>query len=222
MTLTGDSAMCLRAVLLTCFAAAATASVQQTTADVPPRSLWITVKQSTDRTTSAASGQVTATSETRHRGGVERRTTRTVTGSFGGTGSTESGTSVARLRALEGTRAFIQVGRAVPVPVTQVGPSGDLVRGATYEEADTGFYVVPRLSGDLVTLEILAEDDSENPAGGVDAQRVRTTVSGRLGEWISIGGIARSSSGRSASPFSATREQSAESRTFLLKVEEAR
>lgn len=213
--------MRVRDSVLTLLAAAVVASAQQATVDVPPRSLWITVKQSTDRATSAASGQVSATTETRRGGVVERRTTRTVSGSLGGGGSSESGASVARLRVLEGTRAFIQVGRAVPAPLTQIGPSGEPVQGTTYQEADTGFYVVPRVSGDLVTLEVLAENDDVNAAGGVDVQRVRTTVSGRLGEWISVGGVARSQASRSTGVVSASRERSAEVRSVLLKVEEA-
>lgn len=185
--------------------------------DVPPRALWITVKQSADRsaatTTAQASGSVTA-------GG---RTRTVVTGAFARGAAQESGANTERLQVLEGSRAFIRTGRAVPVTRAQVAPAGGApaVVGTAYQEADTGFYVVPRVAGERVTLEISATADKLDDRGEVDFQRVETTVSGRLGEWLSVGAITRRRQGRSSGILSEDSARSAEERTVLLKVEEA-
>jgi hypothetical protein len=64
----------------------------------------------------------------------------------------------------------------------------------------TGFYATPRLSGDRVTLEISPQQ--QRLTGGDRGAQVAvatgsaaTTVSGRLGEWIEIGGVIETSAG---------------------------
>lgn len=189
--------------------------------DTPPRSLWITVEQSMDRAASARGAEV----EVRHGTSVERRTSRTVvTGSFATGRSEESGADVQRLRVLEGSRAFIRTGRAVPVAQAQVVPfdgSVAVVQGTAYQEADSGFYVVPRVSGDHVTLEISTRGDRLDEDGAIDVQRIETTVSGRLGEWMSLGGVGRRQDGRDSGILAGSGQQATESRTLRLKVEEA-
>ena len=62
-----------------------------------------------------------------------------------------------------------------------------------FRDASIGFSVVPRLvgKGDEVILEVSPEY-SRFKGGRVETQGVHTTVSGKLGEWIEIGGIAHS------------------------------
>lgn len=184
--------------------------------DVAPRALLITVQQRSERTASSATAQVSGT-----RGG-----SRTVaTGVFAGGTSQGSGNDTQRLRILEGTRAFIRIGRAVPLTQTQVVPSAGgaaVVQGTTYQEADTGFFVVARVSGEEVTLEISTTDDTIDDRGAMDVQRIRTTVSGRLGDWLTLGGLSRSRSERDSGVLSRGDARSAEERTVSLKVEEVR
>ena len=55
----------------------------------------------------------------------------------------------------------------------------------------SGFEVLPRVSGDTVTLEIRPFRAKRSPSGGgvIEQQELSTTVSGKLGEWMSIGGV---------------------------------
>ncbi len=188
--------------------------------DVAPRALWITVEQGIERSSSSRSAGVT---------GVVKpgsRSKTVVTGAFGGGSADETGSDVQRLQVLEGSRAFIRVGTAVPVPQAVIVPTEDggaaIVAGTTYQNADTGFWVVPRLAGDTVTLEISTRRDTPAAGGAVDIQHVDTTVSGRLGEWLSIGGIGRSESSRRRRILGGSSQESNEDRTVMLKVEEAR
>ena len=102
------------------------------------------------------------------------------------------------IQVLEGHSAYIRTGESRPVPNRQVvrtvinGQIVDRVVDSTeYRDANTGFHVLPRVQGDRVTLDINPQRESfdEQRRGAVNTQRVATTVSGRLGEWIDLGGI---------------------------------
>jgi hypothetical protein len=57
-------------------------------------------------------------------------------------------------------------------------------------DASSGFYVVPRVNGDYVTLDIQQRNDRPGMQGGViNTQSADTVVRGRLGEWIDLGGV---------------------------------
>lgn len=97
------------------------------------------------------------------------------------------------VQALEGRPAYINAGVQMPVQEHQRYYDGGILherRSTRMHNVSSGFYVVPRLSGVFVTLEILQHDDRPGRVSGVyDTQRVGTSVSGRLGEWIELGGV---------------------------------
>ena len=139
------------------------------------------------------------------------------------------------VQVLEGNSAFINFGQSVAVPQQQVtrtivgGTVVDRVSsGVEYRDVKSGFYVLPRLSGDMVTLDInpqrdtLAAPEQNLPQGSVNIQRAATTVAGRLGEWIELGGITQSVSNQQSMILGSTRETSSDNRRILVKVEEIR
>ena len=98
-----------------------------------------------------------------------------------------------KVQTLEGSPAFITTGRSVPIQNTA---GGRWARGTYtyYKDAVTGFYVVPHLNGEQVTLAIhqQAETPSHDyPQGDMqfELQSAHTVVRGRLGEWIAIAGV---------------------------------
>ena len=133
------------------------------------------------------------------------------------------------IQVLEGYSAFIRVGESRPVRSRQVVRSvvngqivDRVVEGTEYRDASTGFSVVPRIQGNLVTLDIDPQretfDDSRR--GAVNVQRVMTTVSGRLGEWMDLGGVNESRSDGQSSLFGRSSTSSSERRGVQVKVEE--
>jgi hypothetical protein len=98
-----------------------------------------------------------------------------------------------RVQALEGRPAFIATGSRIPVSgVNPYYPNGYPYgrRVTELHDASSGFYVVPRVNGDFVTLEIQQRDDRPGMRRGyINTQSVATAVRGRLGEWIGLGGI---------------------------------
>jgi type II secretory pathway component GspD/PulD (secretin) len=110
-----------------------------------------------------------------------------------------------RIQVLEGGQATISTGES-----------------RNYAQTGTGIAVVPRVSGNNVTLDIGAQQEAFTRGGAIQGERAASTVSGQLGEWIDLGG-ASSASSRSDSGILSSRERSATAnRGIWVKVEELR
>ncbi|MBI4189961.1 MAG: hypothetical protein HY525_05420 [Betaproteobacteria bacterium] len=217
------------------------------TLDAMPRRLMITVRQdadlSRDQATAEVSGRVSSGSATviipgsGTSGGVvgARRGDDVIRGRIEDTRTRDSDRNTQTLQVLEGNSAFIRIGQSVPLPQRQVirtivgGQIVERIVNTTeYRDVMTGFYALPRLAGDRVTLEIspqrdtLPSPDQNLPRGSVNVQRVATTVSGRLGEWMEIGGLVQSMSTQQSVTLGRTTGGSSDNRRILLKVDEIR
>lgn len=107
---------------------------------------------------------------------------------------------VASVRALEGHETYISLGQSRPFTSTSITQPGIyppvITQSTEYRDVQSGFYATPRLNGDRVTLEISPRQQRvTNDRQGqlthdavIASGSVTTTVSGRLGEWIEIGG----------------------------------
>lgn len=196
------------------------------TIDTAPRRLRIIVRQDADADRSgagaSASGHV-----------IIRRTpagnTPEVQGgadvSIRSSQANEDTTATQQLMVLEGSPAFIQVGQSVPMAERHVDRYGRRVQvhdSVQYRDVTTGFYVLPRVRGDQVTLEISPHRQALNPRGGgqVDVQEMHTTVSARLGEWIDLGGVAEQQNQQGSGILYSTRDARSDHRRVLVKVEE--
>jgi hypothetical protein len=141
------------------------------------------------------------------------------------------------VQVLEGRSAHVQVGQSVPLPELQVITRSvvggrvvggrvveRVVEGTEYRNVDTGFYVLPRVSGERVTLDIASQREAliARRPGAVDVQRATTTVSGRLGEWIEVAGSSEERSSERDVLLGRAGGIRAESRSVLLKVDEIR
>jgi len=104
-----------------------------------------------------------------------------------------------QLRISEGSAGYIETGQSIPYfsGGTWLGAHRPLVEaGVEYKDVTTGFYVLPRVHGEQVTVEISPHKDALSRSGGgtIDTQRASTTVTGPLGQWIAIGGVTEQSS----------------------------
>ncbi len=129
------------------------------------------------------------------------------------------------VQATEGYPAFISSGQSIPVQgrTTYVTPDGVVVNDSTeYMDASSGFYVLPRLSGDQVTLLVAPHLTRVSPgkAPVFDVQNVETTATGQLGEWIELGGINQQSTHDGRKILSSSSSSGSESRSILIKVTE--
>jgi hypothetical protein len=209
------------------------------TIDAMPRRLLITVRQDAaldrDRAEAQASARIVTGSGSIAVGEAGRGGDSALRARIDNTRSLSDDRNTQSIQVLEGSSAFINIGQSVPVPQRQVTRSvvnGQVVErvssGVEYREAQTGFQVLPRLHGDRVTLEISPQRDTfaapeQNlPRGSINTQRAATTVAGRLGEWIELGGIVQGGVSQHTAILGSTRETSADNRRVLVKVEEIR
>jgi len=130
------------------------------------------------------------------------------------------------VQATEGYPAYINVGQSVPVQSRTgvITPGGGIVisEGTEYVDAGSGFYVMPRLSGNQVTLLIAPKLTRVSPgkAPVFDVQNVETTASGQLGEWIELGGLNQQFSDSNRRILSSSSARGSEVRSIYVKVVE--
>ncbi len=209
------------------------------TIDAMPRRLLITVRQDAaldrDRTEAQVTGRIVTGAGSVAVGEPGRGGDPALRARIDNTRSLSDDRNTQSIQVLEGSSAFINIGQSVPVPQRQVTRSivnGQVVErvssGVEYREAQTGFQVLPRLNGDRVILEISPQRDTfaapeQNlPRGSINTQRAATTVAGRLGEWIELGGLVQGGVNQHSVVLGGTRETSSDNRRVLVRVEEIR
>lgn len=210
--------------------------------DTPPRRLRITVLQDVDSETmkrltevsgSVGSGNVRATVPgSGDNAGLTVQAgnaTAQVRGRIYSTRSLANDKKQQQVMVLEGNRALIHTGRSVPVQQHQVVQSPwqtQVIDSTEYRDVTSGFYVLPHVNGDQVTLEITAQNDALTPGATSGApqatqmQHVTTTVTGHLGGWLVLGDISQQGGDSSSTVSSHTTSRQQERRNVLLKVEE--
>ena len=96
-----------------------------------------------------------------------------------------------QVRVKDGIEAYIETGERIPYFYGALKGRRGFGGSIEYKDAISGFYVLPRIRGDNVILEVNPFKSSQSNAGGdnIDTQSAGTTVTGRIGEWILIGGV---------------------------------
>lgn len=205
--------------------------------DTAPRRLLITVRQSADASAARHDTQLSGSAQLGNDGRVVVPDQRSDGASIeyrdrntrlrGRTLSTESRSNDAdtqQVQALEGHEALIQIGQSVPMLERSSDAYGGIANQLAYKDVTRGFYVLPRINGDQVTLDISPQHDTLSPqqAGAIDVQRLHTTVTGRLGEWLEIGGGTREENRQDSAYGRTAGTGSRDQRRVLVKVEEVR
>lgn len=206
--------------------------------DTRPRRLVISVRQQTTQSASASATQMsggTATDGARvtvpgDRGPqdarVEVRKGRSVVrATVSSSQSATTGSAVQTVQVLEGNEAIIRIGQSVPVrsrSVTRTPQGTQIAETVEYRDADVGLRVRPRVQGDQVTLQISARNDAIADAGRptLDVQRVDTVVSGRLGQWLEVGGIDQDRAQSDNAVLNQHTAGTSDERRVFLKVDE--
>jgi hypothetical protein len=185
--------------------------------DAPQRRLMISVRQEGENDAAAKGGSVV--------GGV------TVSEGRVGVGGTARVYSSSRagsdrvnqqVQTIDGGRAAINVGQSFWVPMRQIvlGPGGVIVAESFVQrDLGTGFVALPRVSGQRVTVDISPRHDTPGDTPlAVRSERLSTTISGPLGEWLVLGGSAQQEAGDGSGSQWSTQSASHQ-RRLLLKVD---
>lgn len=126
-----------------------------------------------------------------------------------------------QVQTLDGSAALIRLGSQTPVlhrQVIQDRHGTRVIESMDYQQANSGFSVVPRVVGDQVTLDIQPQQETLQD-GTLYHSGLRTTVSGRIGEWMEIGGVSQQQTTQQSALGSASQQQQQGGQTFWLKVD---
>ncbi|MGH8655120.1 MAG: hypothetical protein ACREYE_24445 [Gammaproteobacteria bacterium] len=129
------------------------------------------------------------------------------------------------VQTVEGQAAFIYTGRSVPLSgeTVIIGPGGAVIqRSSDYRDTASGFYVMPLVNGDRVTLHISPRLEALRGGSGrasIDTQALSTTVSTQLGQWIDLGAVSEQFNDRASGLLQNANIQGQNVRRIWLKVE---
>jgi hypothetical protein len=173
--------------------------------DVPARRLVISVRHEDSADASLGSAAV---------GGAVSSRGAVISGSAVDTRSLSDSRVDQRVQVLEGGHAAIGEGGTRPLQTRD---------GVVFQDIRTGFDVVPRLSGDEVTLEVSPQRQRPGAAPGqVEGISSTTTIRARLGQWVELGGTARSARSEERGISARTRRDDEGARRIWIRVDEAR
>ncbi|HEX4330267.1 MAG TPA: hypothetical protein VH105_26000 [Burkholderiales bacterium] len=132
-----------------------------------------------------------------------------------------------QVRTQEGVAAYVAAGTSDPLvarSVTSAGGRTTVQESIVQRDINSGFYVTPRINGDTVFLDISTQRDTpaDRGPGSANTNRTSSTVSGKLGEWIELGGASRSGAVDNRGTGAVLSSSGAAARSVYVKVEEAR
>ncbi|MFQ5451683.1 MAG: secretin N-terminal domain-containing protein [Nitrospinaceae bacterium] len=136
-------------------------------------------------------------------------------------GSAEDEIHTQQVITLEGRPAVIYFTRSIPFTKTESVDFGDkslLRQSVEYRKMTTGLSILPRLQGNQVVLEV-SPVAARAGREGLETQGVETTVTGRLGEWIELGGMSLNSGAVDTGIAAGSRFEESENHRIFLKVE---
>lgn len=136
----------------------------------------------------------------------------------------DEGGNVSMVLTTDGQSAFVHTAVALPTPYSNQAftPYGPVLQeGIAYQQASTGFYVTPRVHGDSVTLDISSGQErfARDGSGAITSSGVETTVTGRLGEWLPLGGAAATTAGSQSEIIAHTRRRQHVHAGFWVRVD---
>jgi hypothetical protein len=185
--------------------------------DKAPRSLRITVRQDIAGQETALGQGLSGTYRSDGTGSIDYR-------AYGTQGHSDD-RNTHFIQVMEGQPAFIETGKSVPLPQQNVIISGGgamVQNSLEYHDVTSGFDVIPTLNGNQVTLAITPSHSRMDPggAGVIDRQAAQTTVTGKLGEWIELGGATENLHEDTNAYVHQTRRHGDAERRIWVKVEE--
>lgn len=125
------------------------------------------------------------------------------------------------VQTLEGSAAFIATGQEISRQHWSHDHRGRPVKRTEQQKLQQGLYVLPRIQGDQVTLEVSTTNDqlASHNHQQVERQSLATRISGPLGQWLELGGINHYNNQNGRDTLSTSKTYSTENNRLRIKVE---
>jgi len=135
------------------------------------------------------------------------------------TESSKNKPAVQIMSVTEGYWASISMGQSIPTATRTRNPDGTVTESITYQEVMTGYSVMPRTHGNQVTLTIRPLQQSSADNSAIEYSEIETTITGKIGEWLFLGGTDQEENLRSSGITHQTRIRSTDVNEVWVKVE---
>lgn len=129
--------------------------------------------------------------------------------------------TIQQVQTVEGSAAQIYLGQSLPIAMRQVWRDHGRLSvndSVQYVDIGTGFTAQPRVNGDQVFLTI-SPLQQQMSGGSIEQSSLDTTVSGRLGQWLSLGGSNVTSTQQQSGLSGSASEQGSRQQQVWLKVD---
>ncbi len=130
-------------------------------------------------------------------------------------------TDIQTMLVTEGYWGTISMGQSIPYARRTRNPDGTVTESVQYKKIMSGFRIKPRTNGDNVTITIQQQKQSRSDGGhdAIDSSEIETVVTGKLGQWIYIGGTDHSKNLSQSGLTYRTRIRSTDVNQVWIKVE---
>lgn len=111
-------------------------------------------------------------------------------------GTKKSHENTHSVRVLEGHPAYVYTGTSKPVKTQEAfakGKTSAYQYSTQYKQASSGFYALPWVVNDRVTIEINPQQQNFKQGNVIATHDISTVIKGRVGQWITLGGLDESS-----------------------------
>ena len=122
---------------------------------------------------------------------------------------------------IEGRPASIYINQSIPIREVRNLRSGNQITeidSIRFKDVRTGLMVLPRLTGDQVTLEVSPQKSRLN-GKSIETFDIDTLVRGRIGEWMELGGVTQRRKGSEEGIGDRSATHNDESRKLFLNVD---
>jgi len=129
--------------------------------------------------------------------------------------------SLQRVQALDGRPALIRTGRSVPIYEAYQDVYGRrFAQGyqVHYRDLSSGFYALPRVHGDQVTVEIHQQHEGMAQGGQFTTQQAATVLRGTIGQWLTLGSLGGEDADSRSEPGWQVQTQRSQDRELELRV----
>jgi len=137
------------------------------------------------------------------------------------TGRRDKSALTQQVQVLEGKWANISTGESVPIGQRTRNPDGTITESINYKSVNSGFQVLPRISGEQLSLFIRPQLDTQHREGGgrIQTRSAETTLTGKLNQWILIGGASQAAASQPGSGVYSTKRRKQLHNQIFVKVE---
>ncbi|MDH5652276.1 MAG: hypothetical protein OEZ39_10520 [Gammaproteobacteria bacterium] len=131
----------------------------------------------------------------------------------------EQSVQISQVRVSEGQWATIKTGDSIPIRKRIRNPDGTVTESIAYKSVQSGFRILPHIQHDKVRVFIQPQAESFTSGDKTVSRMAETTLNGKLGEWLLVGGVQEAKPDAGNAEVYATRRYQQHHQNIFVKIE---